>query len=393
MDSKPPEGRLLVTSPLAAVYAPSPDSATGHILFMREQTLLAQPFDPSRQELRGEPVPIAEGVGAYIGYGDFSASSNGVLIYRKGDANTTGSRLTWFDRAGKEISSVGAANYYGLSLSPDGTRVAFSKNEAGNQDIWVIDLARNTNTRFTSNPLVDSAPVWSPDGMRIAFARNSGAGGGGLFQKLSSGLGAEEQLLQDSSNYTIWDWSRDGRYLLFGKLAPGTVNKTSLQLLPMDHPASRDRKPSPLLGTQFSETDGQFSPDGRWVAYASDESGRYEIYVQPFSPASSGGIKTKISEGGGRYPRWRRDGKELFYITGSTTTNSQQLMAVEATTSPAFNAGIPKPLFRTNTSAYAGSHFDVSADGKRFLIENAASSSAAEEPITVVTNWQAGLKK
>jgi Tol biopolymer transport system component len=194
-------------------------------------------------------------------------------------------------------------------------------------------------------------------------------------------------LLAPGENRTPDDWSRDGRFLLYTQL--NSRGKFELWVLPMTVGSPGARKPAPFLQTEFTEAQGQFSPDTHWIAYASNESGRAEIYVQPF-PASSGGVgKTKISEGGGTYPRWHRDGRELFYISGD-----QKLMAVEVTSGPAFKAGIPKPLFQTRLRPGAGGYFnwDVSADGKRFLINTPAAASA-EAPVTVVTNWQAALKK
>jgi len=391
LDRKTPDAKLL-TSPLGAVYAPSPDSAAGHLLFMRGQTLVAQPFDPGRLELGGDPVPIADGIGSALSHGYFSASANGVLVYRKGGSNAN-SRLAWFDHTGKEIGLAGEpGNYDALSLSPDGTKVAVARrNDTGNPNIWVIDLTRNTNTRFTSGATTSTAPVWSPDGTSIVYLLDTIGARGGIRRKLFSGPGAEEQLVPsgvlNSTSMMVWDWSRDGHYLLFGSRESN--GKPGLSLLPMDA-AAKDRKPAPFLANEFNNSQAQFSPDSHWVAYASDESGKTEVYVQPSPSSSNGAGKTKVSEGGGTYPRWRRDGKELFYISGDN-----HIMAVEVATTPAFKAGIPKALFSTGVRRPGGAGtfpWDVSADGKRFLIDTALTETG-EEPITVVTGWQAGLKK
>jgi eukaryotic-like serine/threonine-protein kinase len=387
LDRKTRDAKLVVSS-FGAAYAQAPDSAAGNLLFMRGQILMAQPFDLERLELAGEAVTIADGIGAFLSHGYFSVSPNGVLVYRKGGSNAN-FRLAWFDHTGKEIGFVSEPGaYVALALSPDGTRVAVGKNGAVNQDIWVIDVARNTNTRFTSGATTSTAPVWSPDGSSIVYLSAINATGGGIRRKFLGGPGAEEQLVADRFLSVIpWDWSRDGRYLLYGKREQN--GKAALWFLPMD-PAAKDRKPEPFLANEFNNSQAQFSPDSHWVAYASDESGKTEIYVQPFPSSSNGAGKTKVSEGGGTYPRWRRDGKELFYISGD-----QHLMAVEVTTTPAFKAGIPKALFPTlvfGTGGVGPFRWDVSADGKRFLIDTAVTETA-EEPITVVTNWQAGLKK
>lgn len=388
LDAKPAEQKLLVASQVGAVYAPSADSVRGYLLFLRDSTLMAQPFDVLRLELAENAVRIADDVGAYRDHGLFSAT-NGVLAYRKGSSGTN-DRLAWFDRTGKDVGSVWElGDYRALALSPDGMRVAASRLVSSNIDIWLLDLARNTSTRFTSDPAVDIAPVWSPDGSRIAFSSNRG-GASGLYQMLSSGAGREELLLQATAPMTPWDWSRDGRFLLYGKRDPKT--KQDLWVLPMDG----DRKPTPFLDTEFNEAEGQFSPDNRWIAYASDESGKTEIYVQPFPASSSTAGKTKVSEGGGTHPRWRRDGKELFYISGD-----QRMMAVEvgagASPSGPFKAGIPKALFKTMRPEAPNREtgpfqWAVSADGQRFLIDSVPTVTA-EAPITVVTNWQGGVEE
>ena len=406
LDAKPEaqDSKRLLATLVGAVYAPSVDTtATGHLLFLRDSMLMAQPFDTPRLAPTGEPVPVAERVGSIRDIGDFAVSTNGVLAYRSGSGQ--GTQFSWFDRQGKILGTAGNPSLYytpdPLALSPDGTRVATQHRDprTGNLDVWVLDIARNTSTRFTFNPGVNGFPVWSPDGSRIAFASNRD-GPSNLYQKISSGAGEEEALLSsddhpqsDLQGRVVSkipnDWSHDGRFLLYCDINPKT--KFDLWVLPL----SGNRKPIPFLRTEFSETEGQFSPNERWIAYRSDESGKPEIYVRPFPAAAGGGGQWMISNGGGTQPRWRRDGKELFYFSGEGT-----LMSVEVATSAVFKASIPKRLFDTrilagDTPVLFGSpalYWDVASDGKRFLI-NTATAESGSEPITVVQNWTAGLKK
>ena len=382
----PTDRKLLVRTTYNAVYAPPPNDERGrrrgHLLFMREGTLMAQPFDEKRLELAGEAFPVAEQVGLYLDLAFFSASNNGVLAYRGGAGQIT--QLVWFDRAGKQLQTAGPpGDYESMALSPDETRVVVTKQEGRNRDVWLIDLARRGISRFTFHEAADQNPVWSPDGARIAFT-SLRDGPASLYRKVSSGAGQDELLLKSPAlNMFPDDWSRDGRYLLY--TAIDAKSGFDILALPMDG----DRKPIPFLQTQFREWQGQFSPDGKFVAYTSDESGRPEIYVQTF-PAS--GAKWMISSGGGTQPRWRRDGRELFYLS-----LGRSLMAVEVKTARGLEAAIPKPLFQTRISGSmfsvsGASRYAASADGQRFLI-NCASEEAASAPITLVLNWAAGAKK
>jgi Tol biopolymer transport system component len=355
----------------------------GYLLFLRETTLVAQPFDARRLMLTGDAFPIAERIRTSSStqpYGYFSASENGALVYQTG-AETANSQLLWFDRTGKQIGALGdPAAYDALELSPDGKRASVNiPDEAGKgQDIWLYDMARGLRTRFTFGPANVSGSVWSPDGSRIVY-NSRRKGSFDLYQKASSGAGSEETLLQDNLDKYPDSWSPDGKFILYENLA--SSRSSTLFVLPL----TGDRKPFPLLQTQFGENNGQISPDGRWAAYNSNESGRNEIYVAPF-PGPGG--KWQISNAGGGYPRWRHDGLEIFYLTPDN-----RLMAASVNGKGAgFEVGAIKPLFATRIATRGSYQYDVSADGQRFLI-NTSPEQATSSPITVVLNWTAGSKK
>jgi WD40 repeat protein len=306
LDSRPeqqPSKRLVATS-LASVLVPSPGGKNGAILFEREGTLLAQPFDLRRLEITGEAVPVADQLGSYLAWGFFSASDNGTLVYR-GDAGGS-MRLAWLDRQGRNLGAVGDPHgYRDLSLSPEGARVAAVRTE--DWDIWLTDLSRPRDTRFTFDPARERTPVWSPDGSRVAFASDR-AGRYNLYQHAADGGGQDELLLQSDHTKYVNDWSRDGRSLLYEEIDP--KGKFNLWVLPMDG-ASGPRKPVPLLRTAYDERNGKFSPDGSWVAYESNESGRYEIYVLTFPASAAGGGKSMVSRAGGTQPHWRDVGGSM----------------------------------------------------------------------------------
>ena len=380
--------RLLDTS-LMPAYAPSLDPGAGHLLFVRDGTLWSQPFEARRFALAGEAVPIAERVGIFRLGANFSTSANGVLAYR--GVATALSRLTWYDRAGTVLGPAGDQGaYWDVALSPDDSRVATSLDEgrAEGPSISVLEFARRVMGRLTFRVGPgDVAPVWSPDGQRVAFVSRR-AGGAGVFQKPSSTGGKEQVLLPPTSADKLAnDWSRDGHFLLFSSVDPKT--RSDLWVLPLTGDATPAGPPAPFVQTAFNERQGQFSPDTHWVAYVSDESGRPEIWVQRFPVSSSEGSRMRISVDGGDQPRWRRDGKELFYVS-----LDGKLMATDVSIGSAFKPGITKALFaapiQITDETIDSFKWDVTAHGDRFLINTAATAS---EPLTVVLNWTSALKK
>lgn len=376
LDSK--EVKPVLTTDFTAVYA-----KPGYLLFRREAMLMAQKFDADRLELSGDPFPIAEQIGFDgITYQTLvSASDEGVLAYQSLGAGKT--QLVWFDREGKRLGVAGAlGDYSDLSLSPDDKRLAFFQvdPDTGNADIWLMDLASGAPSRFTFDTAVDFMPTWSPDGERIVFA-SLREGAPNLFQKTANGSSQENSLYKSPLAKLPSDCSRDGRFILCDTVDPKT--KWDLWVLSV-----ADQKWETFLQTPANESRPAFSPNGRWIAYESDESGKKEIYVQSF-PAS--GAKWQISVSGGSQPRWRRDGKELFFLAGDRKVTSVEVN----TDAPAFTHGIPIPLFETRISKgedRPGNQYVVTADGQRFLV-NTVAEGGAYTSINVVLNWTAGLKK
>ena len=362
-------------------YAPPTDShPQGYLLYVREETLLAHPFDATREELTGEPFPIAENI--YSGgnrHGcDFSVSGNGVLTYRQGDARSI-SHLTWFDRQGKKLGTVGDTGVTSrLSLSPDGERLAFSATDlkTGNQDIWVQEPRRGVARRLTFHEARDSNPIWSPDGTRIAFFSERD-GAPTIYQKPANGVGEAERLFEGTGVFWPTHWSRDGRYLVYTDVG-SPINVFAL-------PLQGDREPIPITQSEFIEAQGSLSPDGAWIAYHSSESGRFEIYVRPF-PEGEG--RWQVSTGGGRVPVWSDAGDEIFYLSA----NQDKVLAVPVKTGSSFEAGAPKLLFELEQPLPQLSQFDVTADGQRFIMPT-PSGEEANAPIIVVTHWQEALVK
>ncbi len=266
-------------------------------------------------------------------------------------------RLTWFDRQGKVVSTSGEPGLYRtLTISPDGRRLAVERNDpqTQNRDIWLLEVASGATTRFTSDPGWDAFPTWSPDGRRIVFTSNRG-GVYDLYQKAADGTGQEELLYQSSEGKGPTSWSPDGKFLIYYSLG----QPTHLRLLSVAGPA--DRKAIPLVDPQFSSITGRFSPDGRWIAYTSNESGKNEVSVRPFDAATgSAGSPVILTSGGGRTPLWRGDGKEIFYMNADGLVT-----AMEVNAGATFQAGTPKTLFPVPSGVV---FWDVSPDGTRFLM-------------------------
>jgi eukaryotic-like serine/threonine-protein kinase len=393
LDARPGEqiSRELVATDQLAAYAPSSDPDTGQLLFVRNGSLLAQPFDARRLELTGEPVTVAEQVGFLSAYPYFSVSTDGILIYRTGNGSSEDGQFAWYDRQGKRLGNVGQPGLFlQFALSPDGTRVGVHSIDAQHPAsiILLVDLSRGTTTRLTYGPSMAYSSAWSSDGNRIIFV-SSHAGKFGLYEKLLSGERDDQLLMQSDQNMVATSWSRDGRFLLYFTI--DRRNQNDLWVLPLDG----EKKAMPFLRTEFNEQDGYFSPDGHWVAYDSDETGREEVYVRAFSPdstnmATGAGPKWLISTAGGIEPRWRADGRELYYVA-----LDGKLMAAEVTTGRVFHAGAPKVLFQTPV---AHPEFgvtgvpEVAADGRRFLFK-VPSDETSQPPFIVVQNWQSKLKR
>jgi serine/threonine protein kinase len=369
--------RLLNISSSIAMYA-----APGYLLFRHDATLMGQVFDLNKLQLSGDAFPVAEQVGFDLSTFQtyFSVSQTGVLTYSAATGGKT--QLTWVDRGGKELGLIGQpANYIRPSLSPDGKRVAVDGSDSqGNRDVWLLDLASGNSTRFTFDPAQDLFAVWSPDGSRIVFGSDR-EGPRNLYQRSAKGAGKEERLLKSDFNAYPVDWSHDGKYIAYVINDPKT--KIDVWVLPL----FGDQKPFPFANTQASERGARFSPDGKWLAYVSDESGVPQIYVETFP--SSGG-KWQVSSSGGYHLAWRHDGKELFYVAAD-----RKMMAVDIKGEGAsFEAGPPKPLFELRVPTFTGSQaqFAVTPDGQKFLIANTHGENKSE-PITVALNWTANLKQ
>ena len=312
-----------------AAYAPP-----GYLLFVRNWTLMAQPFDAKRLELTGEAFSVADQltVNADEIKAAFSVSETGILTYSTG-ANLR--ELVWFNRLGQEIGRVGSPDSYAeLRLSPDENTLAVRNENPlfGPLDIWLIDLSRGTRSRFTSDPVLTGSHIWSPDGSRIVYS-SARTGTWDLYQKTTSGVAPEELLFHSEDNKFATDWSPDGRFITFFSLSPEAEGAGTLWILPL----FGDRQPFRFIQSKVNAVAGRFAPNGRWLSYISDESGKREMHIRPFPP--SAGVWPFLPDGGWNH-RWRRDGKELFYIAPDG-----KLMAVDASTDGIFRLGTPKVLF------------------------------------------------
>jgi eukaryotic-like serine/threonine-protein kinase len=378
------ENRLLVSTRSSAIYA------SGYLLYVRDNALVARSFNPSSGQFQGDPTVLNDDVQVDAGLwrGTFAASEDGTLVYQPG-ASGAGLNLTWFDRAGKQTGTVPVADAYRqIELSPDDRKAVLSMGEPL-AALWVYDLTRNTRARLTFRNENYSHPVWSSDGSQIAYTQGGGAAndaGHSILTKASNGTGEEKQLLSldpvSGMQQALCDWSPDGRYLMFRTGTSGTGDGFDLWILPL----FGDRKSFPYVTGPGDQLYAQFSPDGRWVAYTSSETGRNEVYVAPFPKT---GAKWQISQNGGTLPRWRRDGAELFFAGFS----SGQFAAAQVNgRGPNFEVGEIRDLFGINnmSPSIASAQYDNSADGKHFLVITTGEGGTL--PLTLVQNWTAELK-
>ena len=366
------ESLPLAPAQTLVTYAPP-----GYLLFVRDKTLVAQPFDLKSRKMKGEPVPLAEHIATdSVGLARFSVSRNGTLVYRTGES---GNRLLWVDRGGKDLETLGdPGEFHNPTFSPSGDRVAFDMADprSGKIDIWVRDLARGVNSRFTFSAEDAAVPLWSPDGRRIVYHQGAGWD---LFEKPADGEGQEKPLLRNDEQKFPCDFSRDGRYLIY--MSRGKETGWDIWVLP----TFGDAKPYPFLKTRFNDLMPTLSPDGRYLAYQTNESGRSEVYVQSF-PGPGG--KWQISTAGGAEPRWRGDGKEMYY-----RAPDQKLMAVGIEMEPKFTASVPRALFQGRfETALARNRYLPSPDGSKFFVVGTLGRESIT-PTTVALNWFAELGK
>jgi Tol biopolymer transport system component len=353
----------------------------GYILFVRDGTLMAQPFDLDRLATKGDAVPVAVDVGTTTtSYAAFSVSHNGVIVHAK-NIGLLG-ELRWFDRSGSPAGSVGTlADYIDFELSPNERTVVVSRLDPKlkSADIYLLDLARNVFEPVTKDPRHDASALWSPDGTRIVF-RSNRRGYTELYQKRPSGTEPEQIVLNAGTNVITSDWSLDGKSIVYTKTS--LTGGFDIWVWPVHG----DAKPQSAVDTGLNAMHGRLSPNGRWLAYASDEFGQLQVYVQPF-PAT--GEKRQISSDGGSEPRWRRDGNELFYLA-----SSNKLMSVQIPGGNAFDFGVPKVLFDTHVPLMGNpyrSNYAVTANGQRFLVNTRLEDTPSS--ISIIHNWTALLKK
>src|SRR5262245_19812903 len=361
-------------------------NGAGWLLFVRDGALLARPFDTSRLDFTGEPFKLSDKLGRdiVVGPSGFSVSDNGVLVFDPNQKQRLRRQYRWVDRRGQTINTLDVpTGSYPPWLSPDEKHfIAARIDPSLNVDLWLCGVSGSNSKRFTSDPMGDNPPVWSPDGSRIVWASTRDGGVGNLYQKAASLNGVDTLLLKSAYWKLPTDWSRDGRFIIYHERDPKT--KGDVWVLPMT--GSGEKKPFPVVNTVANETAGTLSPDGRWLAYVSDESGRYEVWVQSFP---GGGGKQQVSNGGGGGPRWRGNGRELFYYSGDG-----KLMAAQVRIGESFEMDEPVSLFEflagVQFRRYAS--YAVTRDGQRFLI-NEVVNLEPNAPLTVVTNWTVGVKK
>jgi serine/threonine protein kinase/Tol biopolymer transport system component len=388
LDAASPKPVPVVSTDVPAIYVSAAGRNAGWLLFSRDRILTYQRMDPAGGRLDGEPVPVP-GVEPLPGgpvpvFLDLSAGA-GLLAYRSGPRSS--SQIVRRQRAGANVESIAPFDdYTTLSLSPDGRTLAVARAPAsGNYDIWLLDLSRRVFSRFTVGPYLNFYPVWSPDGRSIFFTGTVESSAGNLFIKAADGAGEKRAATETESIQNSLSWSRDGRFRIYGQMSASNSWDLWIQ------PAAQGAKPFPFLQSRATEVHGQFSPDGRWIAYTSDESGTDQVYVRAFEGGPASGIKLQVSTIIGRQPRWRGDGREIFYVAGDG-----KMMAVAVKPSASgLELGAPVPLFDAHLVIAASSprfNYDVTPDGQQFYIL-ARDENVKSSPVTVLVDWQAGLKK
>ena len=364
-----PEERVRIVGTSAkAAYVPPRKGIPAYLLWVRDRTLVAQPFNTEQLLLSGSPLPIAENIAASsLGDAAFWVSETGLLVYRSGAAEKT--RMVWIGRDGANLGVIGKEEVFGVPrISPDGSRVALrSRTDSGNTDIWIYEFRSDTLTRLTFDPGVETFPAWSPDGQQVAFTCE-----GQLCRTTVNGVGPTERLTKGPNAKRLLDWSRDNQYLLYAEVDVQTRDDLWILELPST------RNATPFLRTQFNELYGQFSPDSKWIAHTSDESGREEVYVRRFSVS---GAKRQISNNGGTQPRWGRDGKQLFYLAGGNMMSAKIHLNGESLESDS-----PQVLFPIATIGGTSYSYDVSADANRFLLLQPVEGGGTAA-LTVLSNW------
>lgn len=367
-------GKLVLNSSSNAVYA------SGYILFMRGASVLAQRFDPGDRSVSGDAVAVAEGVINDPGFslGVFSASQNGILAYQTG-VGLAGARMVIVDRQGKALNYIDdIIEHFWMRISPDEHRIALGifEPKSRTQNLWMYDLVRGGRTRFTSGLSPDVDPVWSPDGKQIAHVALSAHSTFTVHVRPASGGGSDEVIFESKNNLRTTDWSPDGSTLCLTQYSSQTQG--DLLIISMN----REKKMQTFVQTAYNEEDGRFSPDGRWIAYSSNETGQTEVYIRPYPGP---GTPIKISPTGGAAPCWRHDGRELFYVS-----NDNKMMSIDIrSTASSLEGGTVRELFPRTPIMEA---YDAFPDGKRFLI-NRVIEPTQTDPVTIVVNWTQKLKK
>jgi serine/threonine-protein kinase len=355
--------------------------SSGHIVYAHAGALMAVPFDLKRMQVAGSPMPVREGVvttALTSGGAEYDVTESGLLAYVPGNARPPLRTLVWIDRNGMTRTVAAPPKFYSSPrLSPDGKLLALQVNENGSPDIWVYEFARNTLTRLTFGPGASSSPLWSADGRRIVYSNRTDSPT--FRSKLADGSGAEETLYDkkfDDQGAAPLAVSPDGKTLLFSASSAGRL---AIEALSLDG----SEKIQPFLQSSFNIATAKFSPDGRWVTYSSDESGQWEIYVQPF-PVPGG--KWMVSSGGGQYPRWTWNGREIFYRSGD------KVMAVGVETQPAFKAGTPRMWFPGEGYVALG-NYDIAADGEHLMMLKQEDTATSPKELNVILNWSEELKR